>query len=165
MRLIRFAYCSVLRPRPRIPCTITSSTSCLHLTFRGLSTIQTTKKNTSSQTSIEQEKRDKIDIGILKKLSSYLWPKNDEPNAMQIKSRIGGALLLLLGSKLINIQVPFIFKDIIDTCGTFETSSSTVAGAMAMDPYVAVPLSVVLGYGLARSTSALMQERYVRTSE
>ena len=147
MRLIRPSYC-LLRPTLGTPSRIPSNLY-LSFTLRGLSTIQTNK---TTQTPTDQAKRDKIDITILKKLSGYLWPKSDEPNALQTKSRIGGALLLLLGSKVINIQVPFIFKDIIDACGTFET-------AAGIDPFMAVPLSIVLGYGLARSTSSLMQER------
>ena len=147
MRLIR-PVCGLLRSKSGI-LSRNPSNSYLSFTLRELSTIQTNK---TTQTPTEQAKRDEVDITILKKLSGYLWPKSDEPNALQIKSRIGGALVLLLGSKLINIQVPFIFKDVIDTCGTFET-------AAGMDPYMVIPLSVVLGYGLARSTSSLMQER------
>lgn len=69
-------------------------------------------------------------------------------------SSFTGALALLLGSKLINIQVPFIFKDIIDT---YSTSIPNL-DPTSIDPAVAVPLSLVLGYGLARSTASLMQE-------
>lgn len=57
------------------------------------------------------------------------------------------ALALLFGGKFVNIQVPFIFKDLVETLGT--------------DPNVglaAVPVSMVLGYGIARSTANLMQE-------
>ena len=149
--MIRSVAYSVLRPTT-VPPSFNSS-SYFHLAVRGLSTVQNKKTATPTpQASNDQAKRDKIDVTILKKLLGYLWPKDHEPNAFQIKSRIGGALLLLLGSKLINIQVPFIFKDIIDSCGAAEAVSS-------MDPSVAVPLSVVLGYGVARSTSSLMQER------
>ena len=147
MRLGTFLTCRVPRLRP------VAAMSCnrsFFLVARSLSSAPDNKK--SAQAATEQEKRDKIDVTILKKLTTYLWPKADEPYAFQTKSRIGGALVLLLGSKLINIQVPFIFKHIIDTCSTVEMVNG-------MDPHVAVPLSMVLGYGLARSTSALMQER------
>lgn len=47
---------------------------------------------------------------ILQTLSKYLWPKG-EP---WLKARVIVALALLVGGKLLNIQVPFLFKDAIE---------------------------------------------------
>eukprot|EP00475_Leptophrys_vorax_P040285 TRINITY_DN7446_c0_g1_i3.p1 TRINITY_DN7446_c0_g1~~TRINITY_DN7446_c0_g1_i3.p1 ORF type:complete len:660 (-),score=152.85 TRINITY_DN7446_c0_g1_i3:21-1721(-) len=64
-----------------------------------------------------------------------------------MQSRVVVSLALLFGSKIINVQVPFIFKDIVD-------------GLTVTDPALtaAVPLSLVLGYGIARSGSAIFNE-------
>jgi ATP-binding cassette subfamily B (MDR/TAP) protein 7 len=51
-----------------------------------------------------------------------------------MKARVVVSLSLLFGAKIINVQVPFIFKDIVD--GLTKTDPSVVA---------AVPLSLVLG--------------------
>lgn len=44
---------------------------------------------------------------MLGALASYVWPKGNP----RIKARVGVALGLLVGAKLLNVQVPFIFKD------------------------------------------------------
>ena len=104
--------------------------------------------STTSKGGSETKKTDNNEpnITILRDLASYLWPLGWDRAAMQTKTRIGVSLGLLVASKLINIHVPFIFKDIID-------AYTTVA-----DPVAAVPLAVVVGYGVARSTAALFQE-------
>jgi len=88
-----------------------------------------------------------LDLKILKELSTNLWPKSDTPGSTEVKLRVSFALALLFGGKFVNIQVPFIFKDLVESLGT--------------DPSVglaAIPVSMVLGYGIARSTSNFMQE-------
>ncbi len=59
---------------------------------------------------------------------------------------------LLVASKLITIEVPFIFKDLINGYGASVDALSNEALATA------IPISLVLGYGLARSTGAGFQE-------
>jgi ABC-type transport system involved in Fe-S cluster assembly fused permease/ATPase subunit len=56
----------------------------------------------------------------------------------------------MVGGKVLNIQVPFIFKDIVDRLNV------TAEGAEAV--LLTVPLALLLGYGLARSSAAGMQE-------
>lgn len=55
-----------------------------------------------------------------------------------------------MGGKLLNIQVPFIFKDIVNRLN--------VSADTASDVVLAVPLALLVGYGLARSSAAGMQE-------
>ena len=47
---------------------------------------------------------------ILKKLFNFVWPKDNN----KIKARVAIALALLIGSKILNVCVPFFFKEIID---------------------------------------------------
>jgi hypothetical protein len=61
------------------------------------------------------------------------------------------SLGLLVGSKAIGVQVPFVFKHIID-------SFSADLIVTAPDAFMAAPLALVFAYGLARSTAAGMQE-------
>jgi hypothetical protein len=128
----------------------------------------------SSLSSNDEKKKSKendIDISILKKLSGYLWPSSDKPNASQIKLRIVTSLSLLLASKLVNIQVPFIFKNIIDNfepsleltgalAAKLPSDISSIASAASSSGEAAalIPLTVIIGYGVARSTASLCQE-------
>lgn len=47
---------------------------------------------------------------MIRKLWSYVWPK-DRP---QIRRRVVIAVALLVGSKFLNVTVPFLFGAIID---------------------------------------------------
>lgn len=90
-----------------------------------------------------------VDMEILKSLATHLWPSSaTQPNATSIKTKVVASVSLLFASKLVNIYVPFLFKDLVDTF----TAMSNVAAAA--DPVTTVPIALVLGYGLARSTAA-----------
>eukprot|EP00123_Amoebidium_parasiticum_P006947 comp17766_c0_seq1/m.17795 comp17766_c0_seq1/g.17795 ORF comp17766_c0_seq1/g.17795 comp17766_c0_seq1/m.17795 type:complete len:710 (-) comp17766_c0_seq1:45-2174(-) len=87
------------------------------------------------------------DMKILKRLGKYLWP----PGNSALKTRVVLAMGLLIGSKLLNVQVPILFKHAVDLLNvpvTPEIGSIlfTTAGA------------VLIGYGLARAGSALFSE-------
>lgn len=81
----------------------------------------------------------------MKKLLLNVWPKNDW--------RTRGAVLLgfafLITGKILNVQVPFIFKDIIDSLNvelTADTAVWVIAG------------SLILGYGAARIGASISGE-------
>ncbi|KAG0335466.1 Iron-sulfur clusters transporter atm1, mitochondrial, partial [Podila humilis] len=67
--------------------------------------------------------QNKMDWKIFKDLIVYIWPKGDS-NA---KKRVMAASVLLVLSKLLNIQVPFYFKEIIDQLNVEFPIGSTVA--------------------------------------
>ena len=89
---------------------------------------------------------------IFRTLGGYLWPK-DEPLTGPVKARVMASLGLLVGSKLVNIQVPFIFKHLVDTL-----VPANAVGAGSPEMLAAVPTALVVGYGVARSSSHAMQE-------
>ncbi|CAJ0891886.1 13096_t:CDS:10 [Entrophospora sp. SA101] len=85
------------------------------------------------------------DWHIIKNLTRYIWPKDN----LSIKIRVVMALSLLVGGKILNVQVPFLFKNIIDSLNMDASQFGTVwtvAGAM------------IIGYGLARGCGTLSQE-------
>ncbi|CAC5411676.1 ABCB7 [Mytilus coruscus] len=49
-------------------------------------------------------------VRMLKKMMRYVWPKNN----VKIKLRVVIALSLLIGSKIVSVMVPFIFKWAVD---------------------------------------------------
>ena len=62
------------------------------------------------------------DWRIVMKLAENIWPRNSP----KTKIRVLGALALLVGGKVLNVQVPFFFKDIVDSLNVPITSSTTV---------------------------------------
>ncbi|WWC73639.1 iron-sulfur clusters transporter ATM1, mitochondrial [Kwoniella pini CBS 10737] len=86
---------------------------------------------------VSDSSQDKTDWKIIVKLAGNIWPKNNP----KVKIRVIGALGLLVAGKILNVQVPFFFKTIVDSLNVPLTESSTVwilAGAS------------IAGYGAAR---------------
>lgn len=92
-----------------------------------------------------QEQR-KADWAIIKEMSQYLWPKD----SLGTKLRVGLAVSLLIGAKVMNVQVPFYFKSIVDAMNIDVTSmggtATTIAGTM------------ILAYGATRIGATVFQE-------
>ncbi|KAF9331596.1 Iron-sulfur clusters transporter atm1, mitochondrial, partial [Linnemannia elongata] len=70
--------------------------------------------------------QNQLDWKIFKDLSSYIWPKNDRG----VKIRVVVALGLLVMGKILNVQVPFFFKEIIDKLNVEFPVESTVIGVV-----------------------------------
>ncbi|ORZ03543.1 P-loop containing nucleoside triphosphate hydrolase protein [Syncephalastrum racemosum] len=68
---------------------------------------------------------------------------------MGVKARVVIALSLLVGGKLLNVQVPFFFKDVVDSLGVSFPEDSTLW---------AVCGATIIGYGLARLGASAFQE-------
>ncbi len=88
----------------------------------------------------------KADWAIMKEMVKYLWPKD----SLGTRFRVGLSLALLVGAKVLNVQVPFYFKNIVDSMNVdfvaVGGTATTVAGSM------------ILAYGLTRIGSTLFQE-------
>ncbi|PQE14492.1 iron-sulfur cluster transporter ATM1 protein [Rutstroemia sp. NJR-2017a BBW] len=88
----------------------------------------------------------KADWAIMKEMAQYLWPKDN----LGTRARVGLSLVLLVGAKLLNVQVPFYFKSIVDAMNVdfvaIGGTATTVAGSM------------ILAYGLTRIGATLFQE-------
>ncbi|RGB34072.1 iron-sulfur clusters transporter ATM1, mitochondrial [Rhizophagus diaphanus] len=87
------------------------------------------------------------DWKIIKNLVRYIWPRDDPA----VKIRVVTALSLLVAGKLLNVQVPFFFKHVVDSLNIDMSQFGTVwtiAGAM------------IIGckYGAARIGSTVFQE-------
>ncbi|KAK7321438.1 hypothetical protein VNO77_32086 [Canavalia gladiata] len=94
------------------------------------------------------------DMKILRTLASYLWMK-DNP---EFRFRVIAALGLLVGAKVLNVQVPFLFKLAVD----WLTTATGNAGAVVLNSTVvtlfATPAAVLIGYGIARSGASAFNE-------
>ncbi|CDO74513.1 hypothetical protein BN946_scf184979.g68 [Trametes cinnabarina] len=94
---------------------------------------------------VSQAEQRKRDWNIVRKLVQNIWPKDD----WKTRGRVLFGFGLLVGGKLLNVQVPLIFKQIIDTLNVDVTAASTVW---------VVGGSLILGYGAARIGATLCGE-------
>ncbi|KAL8785929.1 MAG: hypothetical protein Q9213_003078 [Squamulea squamosa] len=99
----------------------------------------------SEQTLSNKEQR-KADWAIIKEMVQYLWPKDD----WGTKVRVSTALALLVGSKVLNIQVPFYFKSIVDSLNIDFTAVAGTAWTVGG--------SIIIAYGATRIGTAVFQE-------
>ncbi|EGD82172.1 ABC transporter B family member 5 [Salpingoeca rosetta] len=84
------------------------------------------QRTTPQQVNAENESMASGDI--VRGLGRFLWPDK----AWDLKARVLGALALLVSSKVLNVQVPFFFKDAVDM---LNDTADTVA---SMSPVTAV---------------------------
>ncbi|THV04497.1 P-loop containing nucleoside triphosphate hydrolase protein [Dendrothele bispora CBS 962.96] len=97
------------------------------------------------QVSAKQERRN--NWKIIRQLMINVWPRGD----WKTRGTVILGFIFLISGKVLNVQVPLIFKQVIDTLNIpFDPASSasvwTVAG------------TVVLGYGLARIGATVFSE-------
>jgi len=99
---------------------------------------------------------------IMKNLRQYVWPSkmdcegSDKTDASEIKLRVVASISLLVASKLATIEVPFLFKSIVDTLTENPNVGESIdlVGSAA----TAVPLGLVLGYGIGRASATIFSE-------
>jgi ATP-binding cassette, subfamily B (MDR/TAP), member 7 len=89
-------------------------------------------------------------------LREHLWPADHSKEARQLKQRVCLSLGLMMAAKAVTIQVPFVFKHLVDSLPTADA----VNLATAIDPTTSamIPISLLLGYGLSRATATTLQE-------
>ncbi|KAK2430584.1 ABC transporter B family member 25 [Trifolium repens] len=94
------------------------------------------------------------DIKILKSLAGYLWMKDN----LEFQFRVVAALFLLVGAKVVNVQVPFLFKLAVDWLNTATGNAAAVASNPTAMALFATPVAVLIGYGIARSGASAFNE-------
>ena len=82
------------------------------------------------------------DLNTIRTLLPYLWPKH----LIEFKVRVVVAVVLLVAAKAINVAVPLFYKNAVDAL-----SPGTAA-------VVAVPVALLVAYGLARVLSQAFGE-------
>lgn len=85
------------------------------------------------------------EVQLMKDVGKYLWPKGN----LELQIRVIGSLGFLIGAKVVNIQVPFMFKEAIDVLSVQSGDANLAA---------AVPVSILLGYGIAKASASLFNE-------
>jgi ATP-binding cassette subfamily B protein len=81
------------------------------------------------------------ELKALRKLVPYLWPRE----SVELRVRVGLAIVCLVGAKLVNIIVPLLYKHAVDALG-------------AKNAVIVVPVALVIAYGVARVGSQAFGE-------
>ncbi|KAM9990016.1 hypothetical protein ACTFIY_006059 [Dictyostelium cf. discoideum] len=106
-------------------------------------TTTTTTTTTTATTKITDNKETQNStMSMLKTVFKYLWPKDNNDS----KIRIITSVVLLLSAKVLTVQIPFIFKDIVDSLTSTQSEMLTL------------PLGLLLAYGAVKITSNGFQE-------
>lgn len=107
-----------------------------------VSSVQPTPTSKATISNAEQRRRD---WSIVRRLLVHIWPKDDWATRGRVVLGVG----LLICGKLLNVQVPLFFKQVIDTLNIPIDAQSTVWVVCG---------SVILAYGGARIGATLFGE-------
>ncbi|CAI4233024.1 unnamed protein product [Auanema sp. JU1783] len=91
---------------------------------------------------------------LLQKLLRLVWPKGN----WHMKRRVILAMLLLVGAKLANVSVPFLFRDIINYYNGVAPSFLKLNFDSPGNAIFTAGICIIIAYGIARSTSAAFNE-------
>ena len=111
------------------------------------------KKKEEEEEKKKKKEEDSSDMRIISRLVPYLWPEGEG----KLRARVVFSVACLLGGKILNVQVPFLFKSAVDTLSEASRGVSDAVAA-APDMVVAAPLAVLLGYGAARTAAFGLSE-------
>ncbi|PWA44584.1 ABC transporter of the mitochondrion 3 [Artemisia annua] len=120
---------------------------------------KTTKQNKKEEETNLVTKGDKINNAkILSTLAKYLWMKDNT----EFRLRVLIAMGFLVGAKVMNVQVPFLFKLAVDWLTTATGNPSSLsefaaANSTALAVFVS-PAAVLIGYGIARTGASAFNE-------
>ncbi|KEH28217.1 transporter family ABC domain protein [Medicago truncatula] len=112
------------------------------------------QRNKKTDSNVAKSPPGGADLRILKSLAGYLWMK-DNP---EFRFRVVAALCLLVGAKVVNVQVPFLFKLAVDWLNTATGNAGLVASSPTVMTLFATPAAVLIGYGIARSGASAFNE-------
>lgn len=100
---------------------------------------------------------------IYQTLFQHLWPLSSSnadlaADIRKRKQRVVTSLGLVVAGKAVTIQVPFMFKGLVDALphSTEMIATATTTGVLATDPVL--PVALLLGYGASRAAAAGFQE-------
>ncbi|KII89736.1 hypothetical protein PLICRDRAFT_39892 [Plicaturopsis crispa FD-325 SS-3] len=99
----------------------------------------------SDSDNVSNKEQRRRDWSIMSKLIEHVWPAGD----WWTRGRVIFGFALLIGGKVLNVQVPSLFKNVIDSLNVDIADASTVW---------VVAGSLILGYGAARVGASLFGE-------
>ena len=121
--------------------------------------------NASASKTLDDEK--KSPLRIPRTLARHVWPSDDSLKSKQRKKQVVLALSLMLAGKGVTIQVPYIFKSLVDTLQidatnaieTVATLTPATLDLTTMTTAAGLPvITVLMGYGMSRAAASGFQE-------
>ncbi|KAI0247702.1 P-loop containing nucleoside triphosphate hydrolase protein [Lactifluus subvellereus] len=109
------------------------------------STLAKESPSTAPKAVVSNAEQRRRDWAIVRRLAIHIWPKDDWATRGRVVLGVG----LLVCGKLLNVQVPLFFKEIIDTLNLPLDAQSTVWVVCG---------SVIFAYGAARIGATLFGE-------
>lgn len=98
------------------------------------------------------------DVRILRTLAKYLWLEDN----YEFRFRVVLALGLLVTAKVLNVQVPFLFKLAVDWLAVATGTGSDLATFSASNATLLAifvsPVAVLIGFGIARTGASACNE-------
>jgi len=154
---VRYRYSPMSYPKTTITCRWNSSDTS-NTSASGY-TPKTTAKTLSDDS--------KSALRISKTLVRHVWPSDDSDESKHRKKQVVLALSLMFAGKGVTIQVPFIFKSLVDTLQI--DGSHAIEAAVSLTPTTldlttltsaaGIPIIVaLLGYGMSRAAASGFQE-------
>lgn len=135
---------------------------------RELSSSDSTTTTSTSTTGAEVQGKEKTSpFRIPRTLATHVWPSDNSPESRRRKQQVVLALSLMLAGKAVTIQVPYIFKILVDTLqmdgmGAIEAATSLTPSTLDLTTVTTaagVPvIAALLGYGMSRAAASGFQE-------
>ncbi|KAL9261405.1 ABC transporter B family member 25-like protein [Drosera capensis] len=98
------------------------------------------------------------DTKILSTIAKYLWLKDN----LEFRLRVLTALGFLIGAKVLNVAVPFLFKLSVDWLTTATGNAGSLASFTSSNASILAffvsPAAVLVGYGIARTGASAFNE-------
>lgn len=91
----------------------------------------------------------KAQFATLIRLLPYLWPRG----RWNIRARVVSALVMLICARIANVTVPLFYRDAVDSLNLPSSAGAETAAGL-----VAIPVALLVGYGLTRLASVVFQE-------
>ncbi len=92
-------------------------------------------------------------LRAVRDLLPHLWTRI----GWDLRARVGAAMVCLVVAKLTNVYVPILFKGMVDALTPKVGAGAAAAGGIATAA-IAVPVGLLLAYGLARVATQLFAE-------
>ncbi|HNB25909.1 MAG TPA: ABC transporter ATP-binding protein/permease [Alphaproteobacteria bacterium] len=92
-------------------------------------------------------------LRAVRELLPHLWTRI----GWDLRARVGAAVVCLVVAKLTNVYVPILFKSMIDAL-TPKVGAGAAVAAGGAAAAIAVPVGLLLAYGVARVTTQLFSE-------
>ena len=96
-------------------------------------------------------------LRIFHTLSEHVWPQDDSPESALRKRRVVGSVALMLAGKAVTIQIPYIFKYLVDSMPIDHAATELTVATATTSAGVPI-IALLMGYGMSRAAATGFNE-------